>query len=104
LARANAAQALAKLPGKAADSELLAAMKDTDPLVQLSAARTLAMHGNASGMPIAMSSLKRKEREFQLAAIDTLGWIKDRQALPVLEPLAQGKDPVIAQAAKKAIS
>jgi len=102
-ARATAALALGSFPLKSTATELKLALKDPDILTQVSAARSLAVQGDNTGFDAALSAAQSPRPEVRLAAIDALGWTRDKRALPMLEAMARQKDPVVRQSAEAAI-
>jgi hypothetical protein len=80
--------------GEAARAEMEKAAKSDDPEVATRAQALLqALKGRAQDRPIR-----------QLMAIKALGELKDKQALPVLQPLLQSKEPFVADYAAESIA
>ena len=72
--------------------------------MQLSAARALAIHGDKSGLTLALAGVKNPNKQIRLTAIDTLGWMQDPAAVPALEEAAKDTDVVLKQAALRSLS
>jgi len=101
--RANAAQGLATVGDKSVIPNLETALKDPETVVKVSAARSLALRKNRSGFDVALGAANRPDPITQLMAIETLGWIRDPQAVPMLTSLTQNKNPNVKAAAQQAL-
>jgi HEAT repeat protein len=102
--RRAAAQALARLEGDTAVASLIEALSDADAWVRYFATHSLGERRRGD----AVASLVRlafddPARHVQLAAIEALGAIADREALPALVKLATAQEVDLASAAITAL-
>jgi HEAT repeat protein len=83
--RANAARAVGILRGKAAVPDLLQSLQTKDTAVLYEALIALQKIGDVSAGPRVTSFVRDLEERVQLAAIECVGLLKTREALPDLQ-------------------
>ena len=103
-ARAAAARALASVEGPEAIATLRRALKDPDPWVRYFGASSLGRQGDAGAVAL-LDALARRDRlqHVRIAAVDAIGAIGGEQAAGVLGALTESDDPVVANAAVRAL-
>jgi HEAT repeat protein len=101
--RAEAAQAIGTLHGSSLQAQLTEALKDPDTLVRVSAARSLAQFGDRAGFQVALASAKNDNKAVRVLAIETLGWVRDPIAIPLLQSFELEPDGTIHKTAEAAL-
>lgn len=87
------------------EHQILEALEDADPLITAEAVRAAGAWGLDRAWPRVSALLTHEStpRDLLLAAIDAAAWIRPDQAVELLDPLTNSRDPEIAEAAYDAM-